>query len=407
MYKKVARYIVINLIISLLIGCVPREAAQELPVEIAAEKAIIISDHQKPQESVSVQQLPAPEITIIMVGDILLHTTVNESGKMEDGTYNYKHLFQNVREDIEDADLAIANQEVILGGVEMGLSGYPAFNGAFEVGDALCDAGFDVILHATNHALDQGKKGLLNCLDYWEKSHPEMSVLGIYESAEEQENDVFLYEKYGIKIAILNYTYGTNGIAMPSDMPFAVNLLDQDQIQKDVMKAKEKADFVIVCPHWGTEYNLGISKQQEEYAKLFADLGVDLVIGTHPHVIEPIKWVESTVPKDATQENPHKMLVYYSVGNFINATSRTGDGVAAQAVGVMAKVTISKDETGEAVISQYEAIPLVTQMLTGPGLITTYKLSDYTEELAEGNEMVLHDSAFSYQYCKKLYNDIF
>jgi poly-gamma-glutamate capsule biosynthesis protein CapA/YwtB (metallophosphatase superfamily) len=311
---------------------------------MAAEKSVSASDGIKPQEPVKVQQQPDPSITIVMVGDVLLHTAVNESGEMEDGTYNYKHLFKNVRADIEDADLAIANQEVILGGTELGLSGYPAFNGAFEVGDALCDAGFDVVLHATNHALDKGKKGLLNCLRYWETNHPEMSALGIYESAEAHEKDLFLYEKDDIKIAILNYTYGTNGIALPADMPFAVNLLDKDQIKEDVMKAEEKADFIIVCPHWGTEYNLGISKQQEEYAKLFADLGVDLVIGTHPHVIEPISWIESTVPKDATQEEPHKMLVYYSIGNYINATSRTGDGVAAQAVGAMAKVTISKDK---------------------------------------------------------------
>lgn len=407
MCKKAIKYIVIELIVSLLIGCSPPEAAQELPVKMAEKKSVSDSDGMKPQEPVNVQQQPEPDITIVMVGDILLHTAVNESGEMEDGTYNYNHLFENVRTDIEEADLAIANQEVILGGTEIGLSGYPAFNGAFEVGDALCDAGFDVILHATNHALDKGKRGLLNCLHYWETNHPEMSVLGIYESAEEHEEDLFLYEKDDIKIAILNYTYGTNGIALPADMPFAVNMLDKDQVKEDVIKAEEKADFIIVCPHWGTEYNLGISKQQEEYAKLFADLGVDLVIGTHPHVIEPISWVESTVSEDATQEEPHKMLVYYSIGNYINATSRTGDGVAAQAVGAMAKITISKDKKGEAIISDYAAIPLVTQMLTGPGLITTYKLSDYSERLAESNEMVLHDSAFSYQYCEKLCKDIF
>ncbi|MDY2608507.1 MAG: CapA family protein, partial [Lachnospiraceae bacterium] len=105
----------------------------------------------------------ATEFSLVMVGDVLLHTPVSDSGLMEDGSYNYSHLFKNVRKDIEEADLALVNQEVILGGTELGLSGYPAFNGAYEVGDALGEAGFDVVLHATNHALDKGRRGILNC----------------------------------------------------------------------------------------------------------------------------------------------------------------------------------------------------------------------------------------------------
>ncbi len=129
-----------------------------------------------------VQQIQS--VNIKMVGDVLLHTPVSDSGKMDDGTYNYDHLFANVKSDIESAYIAIANQEVILGGRDLGLSGNPAFNGAFEVGDSLVNSGFDVILHATNHALDKGKQGIINCINYWRTNHPEISFLGINDSSE-------------------------------------------------------------------------------------------------------------------------------------------------------------------------------------------------------------------------------
>lgn len=331
------------------------------------------------------------DIDLIMVGDILLHDKINESGEMADGTYNYDHLFTHVKEDIEAADLALVNQEVILGGRELGLSGYPAFNGAYEVGDALAESGFDVVLHATNHALDKGGKGITNCLSFWENTYPEMAILGINDSQEAQDNQIYVYEQDGINIAILNYTFGTNGIAPPEDMPFAVNYLDEDKIIQDLEKANELADFIIVCPHWGTEYSHEISSEQKKYSKIFVNHGVDLVIGTHPHVTEPVEWVIG--------DNKEKMLVYYSLGNFINATSGTGPGVADRMVGMMAKVSIGKDDSGNIVILNNEQIPLVSHVVSGVGKMTVYKLEDYSPELALKNEIIVQDSMFSYEYC--------
>ena len=331
--------------------------------------------------------------------DVLLHTPVSDSGLREDGSYNYEHLFSHVKSDIESADLALVNQEVILGGRELGLSGYPAFNGAYEVGDALVEAGFDVILHATNHALDKGKTGVLNCLNYWRTSHPQIGVVGINDSSEMQQH-IYVAEVKGIKIAILNYTYGTNGIAMPADMPYAVNLLDREQIERDISKAKEKADFIIVCPHWGIEYTHEENSEQTSLAMFMAEKGANLIIGAHPHVVQPVRWVEAA--------NGNRALVYYSLGNFINATSEYGSGVADRMIGAMADVTIIKSrQNGEVKIVNYQAVPLVTQMLTGSGRITTYKLSDYTPELAAQNEVIERDAAFSYDYCVNLFNEIF
>lgn len=338
------------------------------------------------------------EVSLVMVGDVLLHTRVYESGLMEDGTYTYDHLFANVKNDIEAADLALVNQEVILGGRELGLSGYPAFNGAYEVGDSLVNTGFDVVLHATNHALDKGKRGLLNCIHFWKENYPQIGVIGIHESQEEADT-VYITQVNGIRIAILNYTYGTNGISLPSDMPYAVELWNETKIKADVEKAKQEADFIVCCPHWGTEYVLEQTKDQEKKAQFLADLGVDLIIGAHPHVIEPIKWISG---KDGNET-----LVYYSLGNFINATSGTGNGKAARMLGAMAKVTIAMDSSNEAYISDYGVEPLVTHLVSGRGLITTYKLSDYTKELADVNEMRAQDSSFSLSYCQALCRQVF
>lgn len=337
--------------------------------------------------------------TVVMVGDVLLHTPVSDSGLMADGTYNYDHLFANVRSDISAADLALVNQEVILGGRELGLSGYPTFNGAYEVGDALVKAGFDVVLHATNHALDKGRTGILNCLNYWRTSHQEIGVIGINDSYEMQ-NTVYVIAVNGIRIAILNYTYGTNGISMPSDMPYAVNLIDREKMARDIQRAREVSDFIIVCPHWGIEYTHSQNSDQTSLALFLAEQGADLIIGAHPHVIQPVEWVEAS--------NGSRALVYYSLGNFINATSEYGSGVADRMVGAMSNVTITMNsETGRAVISDYTVVPLVTQMLTGTGRITTYKLSDYHQELASQNEVIERDAAFSYEYCVNLCDRIF
>jgi poly-gamma-glutamate synthesis protein (capsule biosynthesis protein) len=361
----------------------------------------VVADVQVVEDVVEEAPVPfvEPEVDILMVGDILLHDNVQNSGKLSDGTYNYDHLFANVKEDIQAADIAIANQEVILGGAELGLSGYPRFNGAYEVGDALVKAGFDVILHATNHTMDKGKQGLLNCMNFWKENYPEVAVLGVFESQEAYDNDIFVYEEDGLRIAILNYTYGTNGLPIPSDMPYAVALLEKEKVISDIQKAEELADFTVVCPHWGIEYQHKQSAEQENWAKLFMDHGADLVIGAHPHYIQPMEML--------TGENKEEMLVYYSLGNFINSTSDSGRGTADRMIGGMAKVTIAKTEEGDAYIKEYGVEPLVTQLLYGPQEVTTYKLRDYTEELAGKNQIIQKDSQFDLAFCQNLCEEVF
>ncbi len=345
---------------------------------------------------------PTPEYKIIMVGDVLLHTPVEESCLQTDGSYNYDSIFVQTKDEITAADLALVNQEVIIGGADLGISGYPCFNADYSLCDSLVGAGFDVVCHATNHAMDKGRAGLVNCAEYWKNEYPQITVLGIHDTANTSTScgaDPAIIEIGDLRIAVLNYTYGTNGIALPEDMPYAVDLLEEEQVAADIRRAEELADFTIVCPHWGTEYRLTPDASQEKWTKLFAENGADLILGTHPHVIEPIEWVTD-------EESGHEMLVYYSLGNFVNWTSGTGEGVANRMVGGMAEVTLTRNDNGEVEIADYGVKPLVSHVTSGSGGVTTYFLEDYDEALAEENEITSQDPNFSRDYCVNLCDSV-
>ena len=401
---------ILSIMIVMLILCGCGTAVKEGPLEISKQPVTTLLPTDSPvSESTPVPSAaptptptpvltptPMPEpksVSIVMVGDILLHTPVEKAALQEDGSYSFEVIFENLQEEIQAADLAIVNQEVILGGEELGISGYPAFNAPYAVGDALVEAGFDVVCHGTNHALDKGKRGLLNCLAYWQENYPDIGVLGIHESQESQD-DIYVYEQGNMRIAVLNYTYGTNGIALPQDMPYAVDLLEEAKVKMAIQKAEEIADFTIVCPHWGTEYQLKQSSAQEKWARIFAENGADLVLGTHPHVIQPIE-------KVIDEETGKEALVYYSLGNFVNWTSGSGEGIANRMVGGMAQVTLTL-ENGEVKISEYGVEPVVCHLEQGVNGVTVYPLSEYTRELAESNEIVKQDDAFSLEYCEEL-----
>lgn len=380
------KYIQILLLCLLLTGCTyPIKSAHEDTTQSDLGEEELTTELVTTE---AVEDLKNEKVSIMMVGDMLLHTSVSESGKIADDIYNYDHLFTHVKDKIESADIAIVNEEVILGGRELELSGYPCFNGAYEVGDALVKNGFDVILHATNHTLDKGERGVRNCLNFWQSNYPNIAVAGINGTQEDQDNKIVLIEKKGIKIAILNYTYGTNGIDLPKDAHYLVNTLNKDKVEKDVKLAKDnKADYIIVCPHWGIEYQHTQSEEQMNWADFFSSLGVDLVIGTHPHVIQPVEWIEN--------EEGKKTLVYYSLGNFVNATSGVGDGVTDRMLGEMAMITIGFDKKNEIVVDSYDAYPIVSHVKSGVHNITVYPLEEYTDELALENEIRQQDPNFS------------
>lgn len=352
-----------------------------VPEETTAEAATIEETSTEP---------PSVTIDIMMVGDMLMHMPAVNSGKKSDGSYNYDHIFKNILSDIASADISMVNQETILGGTELGLSAYPCFNSPHELGDAEVKAGFNVILHATNHAMDKGTNGIDKCLQFWRTSHPNTAVLGIYDNENDYKNNIYVYEKDGFKVAILNYTYGTNGINPPQNKYFYVNKLDTDKITADVAKAKQLADMVVVCPHWGTEYVYKPDSSVVKWTNLFLSLGVDVVIGTHPHVMENVEVL--------TGNNGHQMLVYYSLGNFVSNQNKMP-----RMVGGMAKIRLVKDPGGSCYIDNYKYIPVVTQYVNGTDFCA-YKLEDYTDELATANGIRRYAdcSEFSLTYIENL-----
>ncbi len=344
---------------------------------------------------------PADTVTILMAGDILLHSPVEDAAKDENDNYNFDFIFDDAKELIQGADVAIVNQEVIIGGKDLGVSGYPCFNAPYAIGDALVNAGFDVVCHSTNHSLDKGKSGIENCCAYWKEFHPEITMVGLNDSYD-RFSEIDIIEKNGIRIAILNYTYGTNGISAPRTMPYAVDMLDKDKVISDLKYAEENADFTIVCPHWGTEYNLGIDKSQKKWAEIFRENGADLVIGAHPHVIEPVEMMLDDTPGISNNHGGGDMLVYYSIGNFVNWTSGTGKGVSNRMVGGLANIIIEKSDNGEVRVKSHGITPIICHLQKGYQGIHVYPLSDYTDELGKENEIRKQDSSFSRDYCVEL-----
>ena len=336
------------------------------------------------------------ELDLVMAGDVLLHLRLaywSENGK---GGYDFNPIFKLIKPIIKKADLAIVNQETILGGKELGVSGYPTFNGPYELGDAIANAGFDVVLQSNNQSLDKGKQGIYNCLNFWKK-YPKIKTVGI-NTSEAQKKKLCIYKKNGIKVAILNYTYGTNGIPLPKDMPYAVNYLVKDEVINDIKRAEKEADFTIVCPHWGTEYYRGITDYQKTWSKIFVENGVDLVLGAHPHVIEPIKYVTD-------KKTGHKMLVYYSLGNFVNSTMSDGR-VGDRYVGGIAKVKLKRGADNKVRIVKYGVKATVMHNGGTKYGSRVYPLSKYTEELAKKNVMKAQDYMFSLEFCKKICDEV-
>jgi poly-gamma-glutamate capsule biosynthesis protein CapA/YwtB (metallophosphatase superfamily) len=303
---------------------------------------------------------------LMMVGDVLGHMGVLDSGLASDGTRSYGHLFAQVAPDAQAADIAILNQETQLGGTELGLSGYPLFNSPQELGDAEATAGFNVIACATNHTLDYGNAAVASELGFWREQHPDVLVLGIADS-QEAYDEIQVFEKDGFKVALLNYTFGTNGIPIPDENPFAVRMLERAAVADDLARADELADVVVVIPHWGTEYSDVADSYQREWARFLCDHGADVIIGSHPHCLEPVEVI--------TGADGHQALCFYSLGNFVSNQR----GVR-EATGGMAKVELVKDSTG-CYAASWELDPLVCHIAPGTDL-TTYRLADYTDELA-------------------------
>ena len=319
--KKISIFIITILLIALtVLNLLPKKKEQK--------KEDIIKPTKEIEEK---------SISLVMVGDSLINDNIYLDAKTDSG-YDFKPYLKLIKEKIKDYDLKYYNQETILGGSSLGVSSYPAFNSPQEVGDAMIDTGFNIVSLATNHTMDRGEKAIISSRDYWNKQKDVYSV-GSYTSYEEKnEIENKIYEKNGIKYAILNYTYGTNGIKVPANKSYLVNVWDvynyenyKEVVKKDIANLRDKVDVLMVAMHWGVEYTHIPTDLQKETAKFLADNNVDIIIGTHPHVIEPVEFIDDT-------------LVIYSLGNFISAQTSNSCVNYKCSIGLLTALKITKKE---------------------------------------------------------------
>lgn len=276
---------------------------------------------QEPSENeIVIPPEPEPEVyeaTLIAVGDNLIHESVAYDAKKLANYkgYDFKPMIKRIKEIVSNYDIGYYNQETVLAG---GVSGYPRFNSPYEVGDAMIDAGFNLVSLATNHTVDKGKSGVMNSCNYWKKQEGVLAV-GSYCSMDDR-NEIRIAEKNNITYTMLNYTYGTNGL--PVENSYLVNVWPtnesvepsknssyqkyKEQVKEDIMAVRDKVDVLIVAMHWGSEYTHTPTRYEKDMAEYLASLDVDIIIGTHPHVIQPVTWIDDT-------------LVIYSLGNFLSA----------------------------------------------------------------------------------------
>lgn len=350
-----------------------------------------------PQQGEVVNNEPeeATTITLVAVGDNFTHESVINSGKQADGTYNYDFLFADTKSFVEAADIAAIFQTMIIAGNDKGVSGYPVFNAPEEMITAIDNAGFDVALMASNHSNDKGTDGIRKCISLWnEKS--DVLALGIHDNEQEAVN-IPIMEIKGKKIAILNYTTDMNNPIVSSSEQYMVNYLGvlnsatgnvssarlSESVLNDIRRADDQADFVIVFPYWGTEYEYDASEIQKSWAKLMTEAGADLIIGARSHYIGEIE--------EITADNGNTSMCYYSLGNFCSSFND-----AAAMVGGMARVNIVFDGENAYVDTQNSGImPIVTQYSHSGNaddeearLSGVFPISVYTSEMASSHGII-------------------
>ncbi|MDR2795129.1 MAG: CapA family protein [Spirochaetaceae bacterium] len=329
-----------------------------------------------------VRELPAPpvevlpedyRITLVAVGDNLIHIELINNAKTEtEDVFNFGKYYTETAPLIKEADIAFINQETLIAGKDFGYSGYPLFNGPKDIGKTIVDLGFDVVNHATNHAMDKGENAVLEVIDFWDKQKGVL-MLGLNRS-EERRRDVAknIIEKNNIKAGFLAYTYGTNGIPLPKSKPFLVSLIDTEIMAKEIDALRPLCDFLVVSMHWGNEYEHTPSSRQQELARFLAEHNVDLVIGHHPHVLQPLR----ALPREAAAP----MVCFFSLGNFLSAQNEPP-----RLLGGMMRVSIKKEAAPphRVTIEEAELLPLVTHYEAGYTGFQVYPLSGYTEEIAK------------------------
>ena len=329
-------------------------------------------------------------VTFLALGQNLMNDSVINSGKQEDGSYNYDYIFNGITGYLQEADLSALCQGSVIGGNSLGISGYPQFNAPEELCDAVANAGIDTVAMANVRVNNLGSAAVSTCLSVWHSKAPEVQVLGIHDSAE--ENHYTIIEKNGLKIAFLDYTAVIN-TAISNEESYKIDFFGNysggsadlqtlsDATKADLDAAAKASDFVVVFASWGLEDTHEISATQERFAKQLTEAGADLIIGNRPNYLQKVEWV--------TADNGNRALCFYSLGNLISSET-TPDAL----LGGIAKVGI-KVENGLTVIDEENTglIPVVTQYTySGSGnevqVEGAVPFTTYTDEMAAAHGII-------------------
>lgn len=296
------------------------------------------------------EEIKNTTINMAFTGDIMCHNTIyNDAYNKETESYDFSYIFDNIKYYIQTADIAIGNLETTFAGPEKGYSSYPTFNTPEILAYNLKKLGFDVVSTANNHCYDKGYDGIASTIKYLDEA--DLSHTGTYTS-EENQNKILIKNVKGIQIAFLSFTYGTNGITIPSDKAYSVNLIDKDLIKRQIDLAKEQnPDIICVSMHWGQEYQVSPNNYQNDLADFLFQNGADIIIGNHPHVLQPMEKREITLSDGTTKDG----FIVYSLGNFLADQSKTNTRNSA-----ILNLKITKDPENKIHINTATYTPIYT-----------------------------------------------
>lgn len=397
-------------------GCtreIPEEVQRELEEKFQPQSKKDPSSSSKPpkrdpsQLDDDEEEAPPPpedritSVAIKAVGDNLIHNTIYlqaQNSAANGQSYNFFPAYENVAGLVEGADFAFINQETLLASAVFEPSTYPMFNSPTEVGDTMRELGFNLFSHSNNHALDMGVKGINATLDFWDNKEgigEDFLVTGLFRD-EDDMNRIRVMEKNEISLALVAFTEHTNGLKLPSTAENKIIYTsDTETIKGQIQAADQAADVVVVSIHWGIENSHEVTDAQRELAQKMFDWGADIILGTHPHVLQPIEILTSS---DGEREG----FVIYSLGNFISAQD-----VPDNLVGGVLDFTVYKNmSSGEISVGHPYLTPIVTHYETAwQKNLALYPLSEYTEEMAESHGVKRKYSYFSTQYIWEMLNE--
>ena len=313
--------------------------------------------------------------TLTSLGDTLCHNTQYwDAYNSKTNEYDFSYVYEDIKNYTLSSDITIGSLETTFAGKEKGYSNYPTFNTPDSLATALKNIGVDVVSLAGNHALDYGYTGLCRTIDVFDNIG--LSHLGTYKTAEDQEK-ILIKDVKGVKIAFINYTYGTNGIPLPSGKDFCVNLIDKDFIKKQINQAKEQnVDMIVACMHWGTEYRTTANSEQKDLANFLFENGVDVILGNHPHVLEPMEKKTITLQDGTTKD----VFVVYALGNF---TADQRDEITRDSA--ILNLTITKNSNGKISIDKVNYIPIYMYKNTNVS-IHKFKILDIEKTIKDYEE---------------------